>query len=579
MSEPLTTAEIQIQVNWNHYMELIEFVILAYDYLLTFDLEIERFWKRDTKRLAAILFFVNRYLTLLGNIPFVLFFRPGLILRYRDILIYVVQINISILFLLRMHAIYGGSKRIAGFLGVVLMGMMVNNVVQLYLADRTGPAAVDLPSASAQVGTIPSFSDTQFGLSVDWNIYGYISRGIGTVVMRDGLMYFGIITLATLANILAFALGTEFTKGLLPIFSNIISSVMMSRLMLNLREDHLNETQISGLIFANNEFGKAATSLFGSNTKDATIMKTAFLTTIVALACTVSAFVTPQVRDGSSSSSTIDDTTILNYALTLEYLESAFYTGALSSFSQDDFTNDGLPEWARGRFEQIAAHEQAHVELLSNALGSNATQACTYSFPYTSPSSFAALSQLLEGVGVSAYAGAAQYITNKEYLTAAAVILSTEARHAAWIAGPVNKENPWSGSLDTPLGLSVVYTLAAQFITGCPSSNPSLPVKAFPALTFDNASPGQATNVTADGVNAEGQYVAFFSGLATSFVQVQNGQVVVPNNSLAYAVLSSSNTTADDSTITAGVAVLSFPFNSNGTSSSSTGDSSMNVVD
>ncbi|KAJ3927895.1 MAG: hypothetical protein NXY57DRAFT_578337 [Lentinula lateritia] len=255
--------------NWNHYLELIEFVILAYDYLLTFDLEIERFWKRDTKRLAAILFFVNRYLTLLGNVPFVLlFFRPGLILRYGDvrealdlyaqILIYVVQINISILFLLRMHAIYGGSKRIAGFLGVVLIGMMVNNVVQLYLADRTGPAAVDLPSASAQVGTIPSFSDTQFGLFVDWNIYGYMmSRGIGTVVMRDGLMYFGIITLATLANILAFAFGTEFTKGLLPIFSNIISSVMMSRLMLNLREGHTNETQMSGLIFANNELSMA----------------------------------------------------------------------------------------------------------------------------------------------------------------------------------------------------------------------------------------------------------------------------------------------------------------------------------
>ncbi|KAJ3813233.1 hypothetical protein F5876DRAFT_74096 [Lentinula aff. lateritia] len=320
MSKPLTTAEIQIQVNWNHYLELAEFVILAYDYLLTFDLEIERFWKRDTRRLAAILFFVNRYLTLLGNVPFVLlFFRPGLILRYGDvrmdnpfpsvhsliivdvrvilhrvdrrealdlyaqILIYVVQINISILFLLRMYAIYGGSKRIAGFLGVVLIGMMVNNVVQLYLADRTGPAAVDLPSASAQVGTIPSFSDTQglhlaylwigifvfdlcvFSLTL-WKTYCIykddymISRGIGTVVMRDGLMYFGIITLATLANILAFAIGTEFTKGLLPIFSNIISSVMMSRLMLNLREGHMNETQMSGLIFANNEFGMAPAS-------------------------------------------------------------------------------------------------------------------------------------------------------------------------------------------------------------------------------------------------------------------------------------------------------------------------------
>ncbi|KAJ3990927.1 ferritin-like domain-containing protein [Lentinula boryana] len=89
---------------------------------------------------------------------------------------------------------------------------------------------------------------------------------------------------------------------------------------------------------------------------------------------------------------------------------SAFYTGALNNFTGDDFINDGLPQWARGRFEQIAAHEQAHVQLLSSALGANATQACNYSFPYTSPSSFAALSQLLEGVGVSAYAGAAQYI-------------------------------------------------------------------------------------------------------------------------------------------------------------------------
>ncbi|KAJ3993108.1 ferritin-like domain-containing protein [Lentinula boryana] len=305
-------------------------------------------------------------------------------------------------------------------------------------------------------------------------------------------------------------------------------------------------------------------------------MKSTSIITFTTFACAASAFVIPQARDASSSSP-IDDTVVLNYALTLEYLESAFYTGALNNFTEDDFISDGLPQWARGRFEQIAAHEQAHVQLLSGALSSNATQACNYSFPYTSPSSFAALSQLLEGVGVSAYAGAAQYVTNKDYLTTAAVILSTEARHAAWVAGPVNKENPWSGPFDTPLGLSTVYTLASQFITNCPSSNPSLPVKAFPALTFVDASPGQAANVTADGVSAEGQYVAFFSGLSTTFVQVQNGQVVVPNATSLYAVLTSSNATADDSTITAGVAVLQFPFSSDGTSSTSTGESSMNV--
>ncbi len=51
-------------------------------------------------------------------------------------------------------------------------------------------------------------------------------------------------------------------------------------------------------------------------------------------------------------------------------------------------------------------------------------------------------------VGVSAYAGAAQYITNPAYLTAAAVVLSTEARHASWVAAAVNHVQPWSGPLD-----------------------------------------------------------------------------------------------------------------------------------
>ncbi|KAJ3841572.1 hypothetical protein F5878DRAFT_609972 [Lentinula raphanica] len=88
-----------------------------------------------------------------------------------------------------------------------------------------------------------------------WKTYytykdGYMSGGLLTIVMRDGLMYFGIITLASLANIVVFLLGGEFTRGLLPVFTNIISSVMMSRLMFNLREDHIIETQMSNISFA-----------------------------------------------------------------------------------------------------------------------------------------------------------------------------------------------------------------------------------------------------------------------------------------------------------------------------------------
>lgn len=72
------------------------------------------------------------------------------------------------------------------------------------------------------------------------------------------------------------------------------------------------------------------------------------------------------------------DTQILNYALTLEYLEESFYAGALSKFDAAAFEADGFPPWVRERFEQIYSHEQAHVSFLSNALGTSATKPCNY---------------------------------------------------------------------------------------------------------------------------------------------------------------------------------------------------------
>lgn len=58
------------------------------------------------------------------------------------------------------------------------------------------------------------------------------------------------------------------------------------------------------------------------------------------------------------------------------------------------------------------------------------------------------MSQVIEGVGTSAYTGAAQFIKNPNYLTAAAAVLTTEARHAAWVASAVNKVAAWPDALD-----------------------------------------------------------------------------------------------------------------------------------
>jgi len=104
---------------------------------------------------------------------------------------------------------------------------------------------------------------------------------------------------------------------------------------------------------------------------------------------------------------------------------------------------------------------------------------------------------VLEGVGVSAYLGAAANITDKGYLTAAGSILTTEARHNAWIR-QARKGSPFASPYDIPLDFDQVYSLAAPFITSCPSDNPELPVKAFPKLTF-----------TGKGVQPKGSSISF----------------------------------------------------------------------
>lgn len=88
---------------------------------------------------------------------------------------------------------------------------------------------------------------------------------------------------------------------------------------------------------------------------------------------------------------------------------------------------------------------------LTKALGKEAVAPCTYNFgDISKPATFIATSLLLEGVGVSAYLGAAANITNPAYLTAAASILTTEARHSAWVQSAASKKSPAGSAFDTP---------------------------------------------------------------------------------------------------------------------------------
>ena len=122
------------------------------------------------------------------------------------------------------------------------------------------------------------------------------------------------------------------------------------------------------------------------------------------------------------------DIGILNYALTLEYLEAAFYNEATANN-----VASGAQESAF--LKQVTADENAHVKFLKKALGSKATSAPKVDFgDATSKAKWLPTSMVLENTGVKAYGGQALNIQSPAYISAALSIWAVEARHAS-VAG------------------------------------------------------------------------------------------------------------------------------------------------
>jgi hypothetical protein len=124
-----------------------------------------------------------------------------------------------------------------------------------------------------------------------------------------------------------------------------------------------------------------------------------------------------------------NDVRILNYALTLEYLEAEFYKQALAKGGANG--DEGVKFFA----SYVAQHEAAHVKALKAALGSAAVKQPTFAFgdTVTNITQFKQTAQVLEDTGVAAYAGQGPNILQPAVIKAALSIHSVEARHAAWI--------------------------------------------------------------------------------------------------------------------------------------------------
>ncbi|WP_226007658.1 ferritin-like domain-containing protein [Natrinema salinisoli] len=167
------------------------------------------------------------------------------------------------------------------------------------------------------------------------------------------------------------------------------------------------------------------------------------------------------------------DIDILNYALTLEYLEATFYTRGIRNIDEaaleQHFEGMGpVQDRVLNRLRVVRDHEITHVEVLRDTietLGGDPVASPEFDFgtAVEDPSEFIATAATLEDVGVSAYAGAAPYIDTFELVAPALSIHSVEARHASFLR-ELNGDIGFPAAFDQPRSRSEVLELASGFI-------------------------------------------------------------------------------------------------------------------
>lgn len=140
------------------------------------------------------------------------------------------------------------------------------------------------------------------------------------------------------------------------------------------------------------------------------------------------------------------DLEIVNYALTLEYLEADFYDQVIKS---GEITDKATVDLAK----EIGENEQDHVDALlktAKSLGTPAKKPKTNFDDVLAggPDKILQTAATVENIGAAAYLGQASKIKNKEILAAALSIHSVEARHAAALNQLVGRGFTGSGATE-----------------------------------------------------------------------------------------------------------------------------------
>ncbi|KAF8206695.1 hypothetical protein K438DRAFT_1816308 [Mycena galopus ATCC 62051] len=253
----LDTATIVFDRRINSYIDLAAISVLVYDHILTLQAEVAYVWTSGYTRTSAW-YLPVRYFPLFTSVVVLPMYDfsdfdsktcTKLNTAYQFLIVAQV-LFVECTLIMRVICMYFFNKRIVLFLVTI---SIIEFSVAAWSAIPVGPIPVytgSLPGCHVPTphGPAMRLAGAWEGLLVvDVMLLGLtLHRGyirsreaevsLWRVIVRDGAMYFAIICLANLANILIYYLGDMYTAASLSAFTASISVTMICRLMLNLYE-------------------------------------------------------------------------------------------------------------------------------------------------------------------------------------------------------------------------------------------------------------------------------------------------------------------------------------------------------
>ncbi|KAI0812679.1 ferritin-like domain-containing protein [Irpex lacteus] len=219
-------------------------------------------------------------------------------------------------------------------------------------------------------------------------------------------------------------------------------------------------------------------------------------------------------------------------AINQELIELDLFNFAVTKFSPQGFEDAGLGADEQYLIQYFAKQEIGHAQLFRNMLGANASEACQYSYPFTTVREFIDFSMKITRLGESGTLGFLPHLNSQASAALITEAISTESRQEFAF-------RQFEGLFPVPFWFtptitqSMQWTLLAPYITSCPAKNPKLMWQNFPALNITNAPNG---TVLVDGSSST-------ASLSTSRTQLSApgntlnlswetpGKQVGPNNS------------------------------------------------